>query len=107
MPTETMPELQVRIKHAAFEAVYLEMTLPDPASHHFARLVAEHEARPRQEQGPEEGRLVLSEVMRDRLHPFRGCVGAPQCGLRPRDEGGRATQQGGEHGEERRRQQRT
>ena len=36
---EMRPELEARIKQAAFEAAYLEMTSPDPASHHFARRV--------------------------------------------------------------------
>ena len=45
MPTEPTPALQawIWIKHAAFEAAYLEMNPPDPASSHFARRSAEHE----------------------------------------------------------------
>ncbi len=63
MPTELTPELQAWIKHAAFEAAYLEMTAPDPASSHFARRVAEHEARLRQEQTAEGGTVPSSDIV--------------------------------------------
>lgn len=61
MTEEPTPELQARIKHAAFEAAYLEMTSPDPASSHFVRRVAEHEARLRQEAAVTGGTRGLSD----------------------------------------------
>ncbi len=40
---------QARIRCAAFETAYLDMTPPDPASHRFALLVARREERLRRE----------------------------------------------------------
>ncbi len=45
----TAADDQARIRCAAFEAAYLDMTPPDPASHRFALLVARHEERLLQE----------------------------------------------------------
>ena len=61
MTVEPTPEQQEQIKHAAFEAAYREMIPPDPASPHFARRVAEHEERLRQEQAIGQGTVPPSD----------------------------------------------
>ncbi len=55
---EALCDSQTSIQHAAFEAAYLEMNPPDPASRRFAELVARHEERLRREWAAEEGGTV-------------------------------------------------
>ncbi len=49
MRDDTAFDIHARIQCAAFEAAYLEMSPPDPASHHFTLLVAQHQERLRAE----------------------------------------------------------
>ncbi len=48
-------DTHARIECAAFEAAYLEMTPPNPASRHFVVLVAHHRARLWAEHGAHQG----------------------------------------------------
>ncbi len=45
MTDEITIDTRACIEHTAFEAAYLEMNPPDPASRHFAKLVARHRKR--------------------------------------------------------------
>ncbi|MDP9370790.1 MAG: hypothetical protein M3Q03_21395 [Chloroflexota bacterium] len=58
MTDETTRDTQASIRCAAFEAAYLDMTPPNPASHRFALLVAWHEERLRREWAAMSGRAA-------------------------------------------------